>query len=114
MSTAYATPGQPPSSRRPWPSATPGSGGDRLALARAVEREAEALLAARYPNRSLRANVEFFTAVVLDAIGLERELFTATFAASRAVGWCAHVAEQRAEGRLIRPRVRYVGPMPQI
>jgi len=84
----------------------------RIALARAVEREAEALLARRYPNRPLRANVEFFTAVLLEAVGLPRTLFTATFAASRVVGWCAHVAEQRRAGRLIRPSSRYVGPAP--
>jgi citrate synthase len=36
-------------------------------------------------------------------------LFSAMFAASRVVGWCAHVAEQRASGRLIRPASRYVG-----
>ena len=41
--------------------------GRRLALARAVEREAEALLAARHPDRPLRANVEFYTAVLLEA-----------------------------------------------
>jgi citrate synthase len=35
------------------------------------------------------------------------------FAASRAAGWCAHIAEQRATGRLIRPASRYVGAMPE-
>lgn len=84
----------------------------RIALARAVEREAEALLAERHPGRPLRANVEFFTAVLLEAVGIPRELFSATFASSRVVGWCAHVAEQRATGRLIRPSSRYVGPRP--
>jgi citrate synthase len=58
----------------------------------------------------LRANVEFYTAVLLEALGIPRELMTATFAASRVVGWSAHVAEQRATGRLIRPASRYVGP----
>lgn len=80
----------------------------RLALARAVEREAEAVLATRYPARPLRANVEFYTAVVLEAIGLPRTLFTPTFAVARSAGWCAHVEEQRRTGRLIRPRSRYV------
>ena len=83
---------------------------DRLALARAVEREAERLLADRYPRRHLRANVEFYTAVLLDAVGIPRALFSPLFAASRVVGWCAHVAEQRAVGRLIRPSSDYVGP----
>ena len=83
---------------------------ERLALAHAVEREAEALLAARHPERSLKANVEFFTAVLLEAIGLPRELFTAVFAIGRVVGWCAHIDEQRRTGRIIRPSSRYVGP----
>jgi citrate synthase len=84
----------------------------RLALAQAVEAQATALLDARHPDRKLRANVEFFTAVLLEAVGLDRRLFTATFAVGRVVGWCAHIAEQNAKGRLIRPASRYVGPMP--
>ena len=83
---------------------------ERLALARAVEREAEALLAARHPERPLRANVEFYTAVLLDAVGLPSALFSPTFAVARSAGWAAHVTEQRATGRLIRPSSRYVGP----
>jgi citrate synthase len=84
----------------------------RLALARAVERAAEGVLAERYPDRGLKANVEFYTAVLLDALGVPREAFTPTFAASRVAGWIAHVREQRATGRLIRPASRYVGPVP--
>jgi citrate synthase len=86
-----------------------GVAADRLSLARAVESEAERLLAERHPERRLRANVEFYTAVLLDAIGVPRTLFSPMFAASRVVGWCAHVAEQRAVGRLIRPASTYVG-----
>jgi citrate synthase len=84
----------------------------RLALARAVERAAEGVLARKHPDRALKANVEFYTAVLLDAVGLPRTLFSPTFAVGRAGGWCAHVAEQRAHGRLIRPASRYVGRMP--
>lgn len=82
----------------------------RLALARAVEGAAERILAARYPDRPLKANVEFYTAVILEAVGLPRALFTPTFAMARVIGWCAHVDEQRRTGRLIRPRSRYVRP----
>ena len=82
--------------------------GKRLRIARAVEAEAEAQLAARHPDRPLKANVEFYTAVLLEAVGLPRTLFTPTFAASRAAGWCAHVDEQRRHGRLIRPKSRFV------
>ncbi len=84
----------------------------RLPLARAVERVATRVLAARYPDRSLQANVEFYTAVLLDALGLDRRFFTPAFAIGRVAGWCAHVAEQKASGRLIRPGSRYVGPVP--
>jgi citrate synthase len=85
---------------------------ERLALARAVEREAESLLGELHPERALRANVEFYTAVLLEALGVPRELFSATFAAARVVGWVAHVFEEQKVGRLIRPRSRYVGPDP--
>jgi len=84
-----------------------------LALARAVERAALELLAERHPGRRLATNVEFYTAVLLDAVGLPRALFTPTFAAARVAGWLAHVAEQRAGGRIIRPAQRYVGPAPR-
>ena len=84
----------------------------KLALARATESAAERVLAERHKERVLRANVEFYTAVLLDAIGIPREAFSPTFAVSRVCGWCAHVLEQRKTGRLIRPLSRYVGPVP--
>ncbi len=84
----------------------------RLALARAVERAAERVLAEGKPERRIRANVEFYTAVLLEALGVDRALFTPIFACARVAGWCAHYDEQRASGRLIRPRARYVGPRP--
>jgi citrate synthase len=82
----------------------------RLALARAVESAAEGALKVKHPNRPLRANVEFYTAVLLDTLGLDRASFTPTFAVGRVAGWAAHVEEQRQNGRLIRPASRYVGP----
>ncbi|HEY6458844.1 MAG TPA: citrate synthase [Polyangiaceae bacterium] len=92
--------------------ASGGGAGERLALARAVEHAAEEALARRHPDRPLKANVEFFTAVLLEAVGLPREAFSTTFAVGRVAGWCAHWIEQRATGRLIRPASRYVGPPP--
>jgi citrate synthase len=83
----------------------------RLELARAVERAAEVVLRGRHPGRPLRANVEFYTAVLLDAVGIPREAFSTTFAVGRVAGWVAHVEEQRETGRLIRPASEYVGPM---
>ena len=85
---------------------------ERLELARAVERAAAKILAERRPDRPLAANVEFYTAVLLDAVGLPREQFSSTFAVGRIAGWSAHVIEQRRVGRLIRPNSRYVGAMP--
>jgi citrate synthase len=87
---------------------------NRLALARAVEAVAVASLGERRPERRLAANVEFYTAVILDAVGLPQALFSATFAVARVAGWLAHVDEQHARGRLIRPASRYVGPLPEV
>lgn len=75
-----------------------------LETARAVEKAATAL------PKPLFANVELYTAVVLDAVGIPKGLFTPTFAVARVAGWCAHIAEQRATGKLIQPNARYVGP----
>lgn len=86
-----------------------GAGGQRLELARAVEAAAEAELGRKYPDRALRANVEFYTALLLEALGVPRASFTALFACARVAGYAAHYAEQRARGRLIRPSALYVG-----
>lgn len=93
--------------------AASGVAAERLELAREVERSAQAVLQAHKPGRVLRANVEFYTAVLLDAVGVVPEAFTALFACGRVVGWLAHVDEQRRTGRLIRPRAAYVGPNTQ-
>jgi len=87
-----------------------GLGGDLAGRAIAVEAAVEAALAELKPGRGLRANVEWYAAVVMAICGLDRSLFTPTFAASRVIGWCAHALEQAADGRLIRPSSRYVGP----
>ncbi|MDP6346304.1 MAG: citrate synthase/methylcitrate synthase [Alphaproteobacteria bacterium] len=87
-------------------------GGNRIAFAEAVERAVLAKLAARYPDRQLDTNVEFYTALVLEAVGLPRELFTLAFAMGRVLGWTAHIFEQEQSGRIIRPSSHYVGPVP--
>lgn len=84
----------------------------RLDLARAVETAAAKILREKKPDRPLAANVEFYTAVLLDAVGLPREQFAATFATSRIAGWSAHVLEQRRTNKLIRPASRYLGSLP--
>ncbi len=83
-------------------------GGARVELALAVEATAAELLRERHPERSLSANVELYTAVLLDTLGLDRRQFSPTFAVGRVIGWLGHIAEQRRVDRLIRPRARYV------
>jgi citrate synthase len=79
-------------------------------LARWVEQTVLKILDEVKPGRNLRTNVEFFTALVLQALGLDPRSFVATFACGRVAGWCAHVIEQHAEDHLIRPQSEYVGP----
>src|SRR5918996_26880 len=87
-------------------------GGPKVELAEAIETKAVDVLRELKPGRELYPNVEFYAGIVLDLIGMPRELFTPTFAVSRVVGWCTHVMEQAADNRLIRPGARYVGPEP--
>ena len=79
-------------------------------LARAVEATALKVLDEVKPGRNLRTNVEFYTALVLQSLGLEPHSFVATFACGRVAGWCAHIMEQHAQDHLIRPQSEYVGP----
>jgi citrate synthase len=83
---------------------------DWLALAIQVEDVALRILAERHPERALKTNVEYYAAPVLQGVGLTPDLFPATFSLARHAGWTAHVLEQSADNRLIRPDVRYIGP----
>ncbi len=84
--------------------------GGRLAFAEAVERTALDVLRRKKPGRVLETNVEFYTALLLEAIGFPAAAFTCVFAMGRTLGWIAHAREQAATGRLIRPQSRYIGP----
>ena len=89
-------------------------GGPTADLAAEIERTVLEVLDERKPGRRLYTNVEFFAGVVMEACGIPREMFTPTFAVGRSIGWTAHVIEQAADNRLIRPAARYVGaPPPQ-
>jgi citrate synthase len=79
--------------------------------ARLVERVVLRVLAELKPHRALATNVEFYTALLLQALELPVPVFTPTFAVARVGGWTAHVLEQAREDRLIRPRAAYVGPI---
>ena len=87
-------------------------GGDQVEFAKEVEHKAVEVLAQLKPGRRLYTNVEFYAGVVMNTCGLPREMFTPTFASSRVIGWCAHILEQAADNRLIRPSAQYVGPPP--
>jgi citrate synthase len=83
---------------------------DWLQLAIEVEDVALRILAEKHPDRPLKTNVEYYAAPVLMGVGLSPDLFPATFSLARHAGWTAHVLEQAATNRLIRPDVNYVGP----
>ena len=61
-------------------------------------------------DKKLNANVDFYSASTYYTLGIDLDLFTPIFAVSRISGWTAHVMEQLADNRLIRPRADYVGP----
>ena len=61
-------------------------------------------------KRKLWPNIEFYAAVVLNALGVPRDVMPAVFACNRISGWIAHIYEQYADNRLIRPLTEYVGP----
>jgi citrate synthase len=88
-------------------------GGTDLPFAGEVEAYIRDALRRKNPDRPLDTNVEFFTAILLDALKIPRQAFTPIFAVARAAGWTAHAREQQRGGRLIRPSSAYVGPMPR-
>jgi citrate synthase len=72
-----------------------------------MSQRIEALMKA---EKKLNPNVDFYSASTYYALGIAIDLFTPIFAVSRISGWTAHVLEQLAHNRLIRPRADYVGP----
>jgi citrate synthase len=72
------------------------------------------VLAELKPDRSIKTNVEFYTALVLHGVGMETDLFSPTFAVGRVGGWTAHIMEQIAEARLMRPRAAYGGELDRV
>jgi citrate synthase len=71
---------------------------------------AEAIEQTTMEQKGLYANVDFYAAVVFHVLGVPTDLMTPMFAAARMAGWTAHVREQYADNRVIRPGSRYVGP----
>lgn len=87
-------------------------GGPLVDFAVATEARVVALLDELKPGRLLRTNVEFYAGVVMELCGVPREMFTPMFASSRVIGWCAHVLEQAADSKIIRPSAHYTGEAP--
>ncbi|MGQ0609119.1 MAG: citrate synthase [Chloroflexota bacterium] len=83
---------------------------DWLDKAVAVEEIALRVLAEFKPDYPIKTNVEYYAAAVLQGVGLQPNLFPATFALARHAGWTAHCLEQADANVLIRPDVRYTGP----
>ena len=70
----------------------------------------EAIEKVMWDEKKLFANTDFFAASVYHFLGIPTCLFTPIFACARITGWAAHIMEQRANNRLIRPAADYIGP----
>ena len=88
--------------------------GELVTRAAGIEARILEVLAEWKPDARIVTNVEFWASVVLELAGLPRAMFTPTFSVSRSIGWTAHVLEQDAVGKIIRPSARYTGPEPQV
>jgi citrate synthase len=88
-------------------------GSPQIEVAERLEQAALEELERRHPERPLKTNVEYYSAIVLDVAEVPPPLAPAMFACSRVAGWSAHILEQKRTGKLFRPSARYVGPAPR-
>ncbi|MBR9856458.1 MAG: 2-methylcitrate synthase [Gammaproteobacteria bacterium] len=93
---------------KPWAKKLSEAAGDRV-LYPISERVEEVM----WREKKLFANADFYHASAYHFMGIPTKLFTPIFVLSRVTGWTAHIMEQRAHNRIIRPNADYVGPPPQ-
>ena len=79
--------------------------GKTCAMYFAIASEIETQMLQR---KGMHCNVDFYSAIVMDAIGIPHDIYTCIFAMGRMSGWTAHVLEQYANNRLIRPECKYI------
>ncbi|MDP9110756.1 MAG: citrate synthase [Candidatus Eremiobacteraeota bacterium] len=79
-------------------------------IASALEIASNKVLQEKKPDRRIYANVDFYTAPLFYSLGFPGDEFTPLFACGRIAGWTAHILEQLADNRLIRPQASYTGP----